>query len=132
VDTISQKALRFFLNTTSPFSKRLTHPQFFRDQFTISTWLALGALCQATLFLLFGRLAFLPALLLILYRTADTFLVAVGVKRNHELDGVILKKFSAQYPDTAGNFGNTPANQEIVVFLIGGRINQFVHSNLHP
>ncbi|OCK90339.1 uncharacterized protein K441DRAFT_579923, partial [Cenococcum geophilum 1.58] len=96
---------------------------FFRDQFTISTWLALGALCQATLFLLFGRLAFLPALLLILYRTADTFLMAVGVKRNHELDGVILKKFSAQYPDTAGNFGNTPANQEIVVFLIGGRIN---------
>jgi hypothetical protein len=85
VDIISQKALRFFLNTTSPFSKRFTHPQFFRDQFTISTWLALGALCQAALFLLFGRLAFIPALLLILYRTADTFLMAVGVKRNQRI-----------------------------------------------
>lgn len=94
--------------------------------------LALGALCQAALFLLFGCLAFLPALLLILYSTTDTFLMAVGVKRTNGLDGVILKKFSAQYPDTAGNFGNTPANQEIVVFLIGGRINQCVNSTLHP
>lgn len=58
--------------------------------------------------------------------------MAVGTKRNRELDGVILKKFSAQYPDPAGNFGNTPANQEIVVFLIGARINQCVHSALHP
>ena len=94
--------------------------------------LALGALCQAALFLLFGCLAFLPALLLILYSTTDTFLMAVGVKRTNGLDGVILKKFSVQYPDTAGNFGNTPANQEIVVFLIGARINQCVHSALYP
>ena len=84
------------------------------------------------MFLLFGHLAFLPALLIILCRTVDTFLMAVGAKRNRELDGVILKKFSAQYPDTAGNFGNTPANQEIVVFLIGARINQCVHSALYP
>ncbi|OCL05825.1 hypothetical protein AOQ84DRAFT_322334, partial [Glonium stellatum] len=94
-----------------------------RDQFTISTWLALGALLQASLFFLFGRLAFLPALLLVLYRTADAFLMAIGVTHNRELDGVILQKFSAQYPDAAGKFGNKPASKEIVVFLIGGRIN---------
>lgn len=71
-----------------------------------------------------GRLAVLPAVALVLYRTSDAFLIATGVKRNHYMDGIIMNKFTAQYPDAQGRFGSTPANGEIVVFLIGSRTNQ--------
>lgn len=39
------------------------------------------------------------------------------------MDGVISKKTSAQFPDEEGKFGNKPASQDVVVFLIGTRYN---------
>jgi hypothetical protein len=84
----------------------------------------MGALVQAGLCLVFGNRAFLPAVLFLLYRIGDTYLIATGTKKNHLMDGVIMNKFSAQYPDSHGNFGNKPANDQVLCFLIGSKINQ--------
>ncbi|KAJ9669574.1 hypothetical protein H2201_000441 [Coniosporium apollinis] len=96
-----------------------------RDQFTISTWLSLGAILQTAAYLLVGRLSLLPASALVAYRVLDAFLMTVGVKRNPAMDGVILNKFAAAFPDAGGKFGNKPAREGVVCFLIGARCNQY-------
>lgn len=77
--------------------------------------------------MLIGRLSLLPASVLIVYRVLDAFLMTVGVKRNPGMDGVILNKFAAAFPDTEGKFGNKPARDGVVCFLIGARCNQYGH-----
>ncbi|KAF2162753.1 hypothetical protein M409DRAFT_26991 [Zasmidium cellare ATCC 36951] len=94
-----------------------------RDQASLSTWLCVGALVQGALILLVGRIALLPAAALILYRALDSYAMSVGWKRNTYMDGVLMKKFSAQIPDELGNYGNKPADTDVVVFLIGTRSN---------
>ena len=94
-----------------------------RDQFTISTWLCLGAVAQGSLFLLFGRLALLPAMVVLLYRALDHYAMATGWKRNIYMDDVLLKKFSAQFPTEEGEYGNKPAKDGVVVLHIGTRSN---------
>lgn len=94
-----------------------------RDQFATETWLALGAATQASLYALLGTYAFLPAILYLLLTALDTALVSTGLKSNPYMKDIIPKKFSAQIPDASGNHGSQPANQDIVVFLIGTRSN---------
>ncbi|EON60919.1 hypothetical protein W97_00129 [Coniosporium apollinis CBS 100218] len=94
-----------------------------RDQFTISTWLSLGAILQTAAYMLIGRLSLLPAFALVTYRILDTFLMTVGVKHNPGMDGVILNKFAAAFPDAEGKFGKKPARDGVVCFLIGARCN---------
>lgn len=53
-----------------------------RDQFQISTWLLIGAALQSLVSMLVGRLALLPAALVLLYRPADTYAMATGPKHN--------------------------------------------------
>jgi len=96
---------------------------FFASQLETSSWIAVGALLQGGLIILFGRLALVPAALLLLYRTIDVFAMSVGFKRNVYMDGVIMKKFSAQFPDANGKYGNKPADSDIVVLLLGTRSN---------
>ncbi|KAK5716596.1 hypothetical protein LTR15_009487 [Elasticomyces elasticus] len=112
----------------------------FRDQLTITTWLCLGAITQGLLFAAIGRLAFAPAVLVVVYKVLLTYMQVIGLVRNPQMDGVyvptraahvehsltfssLMKKFSAQFPDEAGNYGTKPANDEICVFLIGARCN---------
>ncbi|KAI7270667.1 hypothetical protein KC345_g7388 [Hortaea werneckii] len=97
--------------------------RFFRDQLSITTWLSLGAVAQSLLFSAFGRLAFLPGATLILYRVAVAYLQATGWMHNPYMDGVIREKTSAQFPDASGSYGSTPANNDVVVLLIGFRNN---------
>lgn len=78
---------------------------------------------QGTLILLVGRIALLPAAALILYRALDSYAMSVGWKRNTYMDDVLMKKFTAQIPDELGNYGNKPANDDVVVFMIGTRSN---------
>ncbi|KAF2838908.1 hypothetical protein M501DRAFT_975861 [Patellaria atrata CBS 101060] len=106
-----------------PFNFSVNDLNTFRDQLTISSWLALGACFQGLAYLLFGRLAFLPAGFLLFYRTADAFLQAAGWKSNPMMKDVILTKFSAQLPDENGDFGAQASREEICVLLIGTRIN---------
>ncbi|KAK5117993.1 hypothetical protein LTR62_004037 [Meristemomyces frigidus] len=95
-----------------------------RDCFSLTTWLALGAVVQAVLSLtLSPRLAFLPAFLLLSYRALTAYATSIGWLHNPLMDGVIRKKFSAQIPDEVGDFGTKPSNQDIVVLLIGTRCN---------
>lgn len=75
--------------------------------------------------MLIGRLSLFPAFALVTYRVLDTFLMTVGVKHNPGMDGVILNKFAAAFPDAEGKFGNRPAREGVVCFLIGARCNQY-------
>lgn len=90
-----------------------------RDQLSISTWLALGAIAQGALYLTLGRVALVIPATLLFWRILDAFLQANGYRHNPHMDGVINNKFSAQLPDRSGEFGNKPANGEVVVFLLG-------------
>lgn len=102
---------------------RLTHVQLIRDQFTISTWLCIGALFQSGLFMIIGRLALLPAVVVLLYRILDTYAMTVGFKEDIYMKDIIQNKFSAQIPDEVGQYGPKPADKPITVFIIGTRSN---------
>ena len=80
-------------------------------------------MAQGALVIVAGRLALIPALVLLLVRVLDAYAQSVGWKRNSQMDDVIMKKFSAQFPDEEGRFGAEPADNDIVVFLIGTRCN---------
>ncbi|KAK5121758.1 hypothetical protein LTR85_004633 [Meristemomyces frigidus] len=97
--------------------------QLIRDNFSITTWLAMGAAAQACLFLIAGKLALVPAVAILLYRILTTYAMSVGWMHNKYMDGVLMKKFSAVFPDAAGQYGAKPANSDVVVFLIGARCN---------
>jgi hypothetical protein len=94
-----------------------------RDQFSITTWLSIGAILQGALFLVAGRLAFLPALSLLIYRALDAYAVITGWKQSPWTAGSINKIVSAQFPDDEGHYGPEPANKDVVVLLIGSRSN---------
>ncbi|KAL4884838.1 hypothetical protein BJY04DRAFT_214722 [Aspergillus karnatakaensis] len=112
--TISQTPLSVGEESLSPV---------FRDNFTITTWLLLGALFQGALLTLFGSLALLPAILLTLYKAVDTTLMATGLTRNRYLDGIIKTKYGSQHPNPDGSFGSEPSSKGIVVFLLGSKCN---------
>ena len=78
---------------------------------------------QSALFLAGGRYALIPALAIVLYRSLDTYAMSKGWKHNIYMDGILQKKFSAQFPNELGEYGNKPADSEVVVFLIGTRCN---------
>ncbi|SMR58500.1 unnamed protein product [Zymoseptoria tritici ST99CH_1E4] len=94
-----------------------------RDNFDITTWLAMGALAQGTAFLLLGRLSLLPAFTLILFRLLTTYLQTINILTNPNMSNIIPGKFSAQIPQPDGTFSAQPANSSIVVFHIGARTN---------
>lgn len=94
-----------------------------RDQFSLTTWLCIGAAAQGLLFLAMGRLAVLPSFLILAYRIFTAYAMSVGWMHNTYMDGVIMKKTSAQFPDAQGKFSSKPADNDVVVFLIGTRCN---------
>lgn len=94
-----------------------------RNNFTIETWMCFGAVMQSLLFLVGGRLALIPALAFLLYRAFSTYAMSIGLIHNTYMDGIIQKKFSTAFPDETGHYGNKPANNDVVVFLIGTRFN---------
>lgn len=96
---------------------------FIRNRLSTSTWLCLGAIAQGLLILVVGRIALYPAILLMLYRAFDTYAMTVGWKHNPYMDNIIPTKFSAQFPDSEGHYGNKPSNSDVVVLLIGTRCN---------
>jgi hypothetical protein len=94
-----------------------------RDQLSITTWLAIGALLQSLAFLLIGRIALLPATAYILYTLANTSATAAGLKHNPLMDGVVMNKFSSSFPDSRGTYGTEPASTDLAVLHIGFRNN---------
>ncbi|KAF2670082.1 hypothetical protein BT63DRAFT_424047 [Microthyrium microscopicum] len=94
-----------------------------KDNFTITTWLALGATLNGLLFLSIGRIALIIPVVLLLAKTTDALLMVYGLKRNSWANNVINTKFSAQIPEDDGTYGPTSASSGVTVLLIGARSN---------
>lgn len=97
---------------------------YIRNNFTIRTWLLLGALLQCLAAAILPlRYACLPPILIILCQTIDHALMQFGFTENRYMAGVITSKFSAQIPNADGTFGSTPAASSIIVFHLAARSN---------
>ena len=102
----------------------------FRDGLALSTWLALGAVLQSLAYAGFGRVAFLPAVCVLLYRTADASATILGLKHNTYMDGVIMDRVSVQFPGEADVSAKNPADSDICVFILGSRVHQYAHARM--
>ena len=102
-----------------------------RDQFTLGTWLLLGAAAQSLLILLPLPSTYVvaPAFTLLLLQLLDTISVSMGWKRNSYLDGTIGTKVTALLPQPDGSFSARAPNSDsdggkVAVLLLGFRTNQ--------
>lgn len=92
-----------------------------RDNFQLTTWLAIGCGIQAILSCLIGDWrAYIPAFLLLLSRAIDTLLVVRQVKPNKTMKDVIQGRYTARVPATDGSYTN---EKDICVFNIAARSN---------
>ncbi|KAM6483564.1 hypothetical protein HDV62DRAFT_389749 [Trichoderma sp. SZMC 28011] len=95
-----------------------------RDNFSISTWMAIGAALQGLL-VLFARPTFAvaPAALVLLYRFSHTMLMHYGFIRNTQMEDVIMGKYTVQIPDKDGKPPSEPSGTGIAVIMLGFRNN---------
>lgn len=95
---------------------------FFRDDLRLSTWILLGACLQSLLVLLFPRfVALLPAFTVLVTRIIIGALKNEGLLSHTGFDKVRLGRTTAQIPNQDGSFSATPADKDIVVFIIATR-----------
>jgi hypothetical protein len=91
----------------------------------ISTWLLVGAVFRSLLVLALPiSFAICPAILFLSIRLVDKTLIALGLRNGLLLDGVILKKTTAQIPNRNGEFSTAEVSGEnVVIFLISAKLN---------
>ncbi|KIW99490.1 uncharacterized protein Z518_11229 [Rhinocladiella mackenziei CBS 650.93] len=95
-----------------------------RMNFSISTWLLLGALLQSIVVFIIPRFyAMLPSILILSARLLDTMAITWGWKKNHYLDEAFLHRVSPQIPDEDGNFHQEASDEKVVVFFLGAKGN---------
>ncbi|TKA76771.1 hypothetical protein B0A49_08381 [Cryomyces minteri] len=98
-----------------------------RDQFSISTWLLVGASLQCLFFLLPIRAPYIRglALLLLCIKAANTALMTFGLKRNVYMDNTISNKVAAVYPlqHTSDKTHLDPPTDKATILLLGFRSN---------
>ncbi|KAL7796082.1 hypothetical protein V8C37DRAFT_373076 [Trichoderma ceciliae] len=95
-----------------------------RDNFTISTWLAIGAVLQGLLvFFVRPTFAVAPAAIVLFYRISHTMLVHFGILRNPQMDDVLMGKYTVQMPDKDGNPPSESAEHGMAVIMLGMRTN---------
>jgi hypothetical protein len=83
-----------------------------RDNFTLTTWLLIGACLQAVVLTLCSLpYAILPASILLAWRFFDNLLQIAGVRQNPNMANVVLGKFSIHTPDAEGKLVGEPAQQ---------------------
>jgi heme-degrading monooxygenase HmoA len=81
-------------------------------------------LLQSILVLIVPRFyAMLPSVLFLGVRFIDTMAVTLGWKRNFYVDDAILHRVSPQMPDSEGQFHAEPAQEKVVIFLLGAKSN---------
>lgn len=101
--------------------------QTVRDNFSISTWMAIGAALQGFL-VLFARptFAIAPAVLVLFYRFSHTMLMHYGFIRNTQMEDVIMGKYTVQIPDEDGKPPSEPSGTGMAVIMLGMRNNSCV------
>ncbi|KAK6386470.1 hypothetical protein LTR65_008943 [Meristemomyces frigidus] len=96
------------------------------DNFTLSTWLCLAASIYGTLSYALpsaARALLLLPLAVLLLRTSDALLIFAGLRHNRWMDGVVQGTATAIPPDQQDDLIAGGTNGDIVVFLVGARIN---------
>lgn len=102
----------------------LTGIKMLRENFSLTTWLLLGALLQSLIVFVIPRFyAMLPSLLILGVRVADAMAVTWGWKKNTYLDDAIMHRVSPQIPDEDGNFHAEASAEKVVVFMLGAKLN---------
>ncbi|KAH6604517.1 hypothetical protein Trco_006224 [Trichoderma cornu-damae] len=116
-----------------------------RDNFTISTWIAIGAILQGLL-VVFVRptVAIAPAALVLFSRFSRAMLAHFGIIRNTQMDGVLMGKYTVQMPNEDGSAPSESADKGIAVIMLGANgfmtccyfrsvedIHRFAHSPVH-
>jgi hypothetical protein len=87
--------------------------------YTISTWLTLGATLQCILISLLPRnIALLPPILFLLYRITRGYLVATNRLPNPLKAGIALKRTTWQIPESTNGSPATTASSESIVVLV--------------
>lgn len=95
---------------------------FFRDDLRLSTWILLGACLQSLLVLFLPRsIALFPAFSIVVCRVIISALRNEGLLSHTGFDKVRLGRTTAQIPNQDGSFSATPADKDIVVFIIATR-----------
>ncbi|KAK8062474.1 hypothetical protein PG997_014571 [Apiospora hydei] len=96
--------------------------RFMHNNFTISTWLAMGALVQCLLAVCLPlRFALLPAPTLLLCRLLKTLLMTAGLVKNDLADGVIRGKWTAQIPGPDGALPTSPSQNGVCLVMLAAR-----------
>lgn len=97
---------------------------YIKDDFTLSTWLYLGAFLQSILFIIYPyRIVVVPSVLVVIYRTLFTLLMQHGIIRNPLRDEAIMGRYSAQVVNADGTVPAKMAENQIVVFILGSSVN---------
>lgn len=92
-----------------------------RDQFSISTWLSIGAVIQATAYTLLpyrNIVTILPVVLFLVYKIAYTICVASGFISNPRMQNVNPYRTGPIYPDEKG-VQDKAADTEMCAILLG-------------
>lgn len=101
--------------------------QLIRDQFTLKTWMIMGASAYALVSIFLPKSAhYLAACLfaLLAYSVGKTTLQIYGIIPNPAMARVIPGKSTTQIPDINGNMPTEPGKEGVVVLLLGFKSNQ--------
>ncbi|EST05121.1 Protein of unknown function DUF4188 [Kalmanozyma brasiliensis GHG001] len=100
-------------------------PIFLRDQFTLSTWMLMGASIQCLLVSVLGARLWIVALpvLMLGLRCLRTILQARGMLKNPYMEGVIPGKTTCHFPNSDGSYSGATSNKSMAVLLISVKSN---------
>lgn len=97
------------------------------SDYTITTWVLLGATVQCLLTLLLPtRLALFPPILLLIHRILRGYLAATGYIPNLLSVGVNYSRTTVQIPSPSGSPASQPSNESLVVMVL---TSTFTHPN---
>lgn len=99
--------------------------KYFRDEFRVTTWLLIGACLQVLLLtVLPTRLAVAPAVVALTSRCIVFVFTRYGILPDLSLVDIRAGRTSTRLPRSDGSLSPTPAEHEMVVFVLGARSNQ--------
>jgi len=114
--------------TTRPKSQYFTNPymllSIIKDNFSLHTWLLMGALIQGLICLLpYRNIALIsPGLLLLAYKLASTLLMTFGLIKHPYMEGVIPGRTAVIYPTEKGSQGK-PCDRPLCAIMLAVRSN---------